>query len=397
MAQITLDKVSKRYGNGVDAVKELSIEIQEGEFVVLVGPSGCGKTTALRMIAGLEQVSSGDVYIDGLRVNDVPERDRDIAMVFQNYALYPHMTVGQNIGFSLRMAKTPKDVIRNRVNETAEMLALDGLLSRRPKELSGGQRQRVAMGRAIIREPKAFLMDEPLSNLDAQLRVQMRGEIHALQRRLNVTTAYVTHDQTEAMTMGDRIAVMHDGVLQQIGSPDAVYARPANLFVAGFVGSPPMNLATARVDQNHAGLSLTVGNDTIAIPVDVAHRKGLGTYAGQEVVIGVRPEDLRLEPQAGAATITGSVERTEALGLSTLAFFSIDAPAVRAAGLAAAAGGELLERAPVAGSADASLFCASLDPHSTVRAGDRLELSVEFDYLHFFDPSTEQAISKGTQ
>jgi len=243
MADIVLEHLTKRYPNGVEAVKDLTLEVPDEKLLVLVGPSGCGKTTALRMIAGLEEISSGDLYIGGKRVNDVLERDRDIAMVFQNYALYPHMTVAQNIGFSLKLSRRPRKEVRQRVRETAELLGLEELLDRRPKQLSGGQRQRVAMGRAIIRQPQAFLMDEPLSNLDAQLRVQMRGEIEALQKRLGVTTVYVTHDQVEAMTMGDQIAVLRDGVLQQVGHPTDVYDDPANLFVAGFIGSPQMNLA----------------------------------------------------------------------------------------------------------------------------------------------------------
>ena len=249
MAEIVTKDLTKRYPNGFEAVKALSLEIAEGELLVLVGPSGCGKTTALRMIAGLEQISSGDLYIGGKRMNDVLEKDRDIAMVFQSYALYPHMTVAQNIGFSLRLSGVPRKEIKERVNETAHLLAIENLLDRRPKQLSGGQRQRVAMGRAIIREPQAFLMDEPLSNLDAKLRVTMRGEIESLQKRLGVTTVYVTHDQVEAMTMGDRVAVLLDGVLQQVDTPTNVYDRPANLFVAGFIGSPQMNLVQAPVDD----------------------------------------------------------------------------------------------------------------------------------------------------
>src|ERR687887_822111 len=249
MAEIVTREMRKRYSNGFEAVKQLSLDIGEGELLVLVGPSGCGKTTALRMIAGLEEISSGELYIGGRRMNDVPERDRDIAMVFQSYALYPHMTVAQNIGFALKIARRPRKEIRERVRETARLLAIDHLLDRRPKQLSGGQRQRVAMGRAIVRQPQAFLMDEPLSNLDANLRVQMRGEIESLQKRLGVTTVYVTHDQVEAMTMGDRVAVLLDGELQQVDTPTDVYDRPANLFVAGFIGSPPMNLARATVQD----------------------------------------------------------------------------------------------------------------------------------------------------
>src|SRR5512145_352262 len=249
MADIVLDKLGKRYPNGFEAVKELSLEIAEAELLVLVGPSGCGKTTALRMIAGLEDISSGDLYIGGRRVNDVPEKDRDIAMVFQNYALYPHMTVAQNIAFSLKLSKRPRAEIKERVAETATLLGLEELLDRRPKQLSGGQRQRVAMGRAIIREPQVFLMDEPLSNLEAKLRVQTRAQIAALQKRLGVTTVYVTHDQVEALTMGDRVAVLLDGVLQQVDTPRALYDRPANLFVAGFIGSPAMNIKTVPLSD----------------------------------------------------------------------------------------------------------------------------------------------------
>src|SRR5687768_9746387 len=247
MAEIVLDHLGKRFANGFEAVKNLSLEIAEAELLVLVGPSGCGKTTALRMIAGLEDISSGELLIGGQRMNDVPEKDRDIAMVFQNYALYPHMTVAQNIAFSLKLARRPKSEIRERVQKTARLLGLEELLDRRPKQLSGGQRQRVAMGRAIVREPQAFLMDEPLSNLDAQLRVHMRGEITSLQRDLGVTTIYVTHDQVEALTIGNRVAVLRAGELQQFAEPQEIYDRPVNLFVAGFIGSPPMNLVEAEV------------------------------------------------------------------------------------------------------------------------------------------------------
>ncbi len=274
MAEIRLDKLGKRFPNGFVAVKDLSLEIAEAELLVLVGPSGCGKTTALRMIAGLEDISSGDLYIGGQRVNDVLERDRDIAMVFQNYALYPHMTVAQNIAFSLKLQRRPRQEIRQRLQETAKLLGLDELLDRRPKQLSGGQRQRVAMGRAIIRQPQVFLMDEPLSNLDAQLRVHMRGEIEALQKRLGVTTVYVTHDQVEAMTMGDRVAVLRAGELQQADTPTNVYDRPANLFVAGFIGSPPMNLARGTIEPggDGGGLVARLGSSTISIPDELVPR-----------------------------------------------------------------------------------------------------------------------------
>ena len=292
MAEIRLDKLGKRFPNGFVAVKDLSLEIAEAELLVLVGPSGCGKTTALRMIAGLEDISSGDLYIGEQRVNDVLERDRDIAMVFQNYALYPHMTVAQNIAFSLKLQRRPKHEIKQRVQDTAKLLGLEELLDRKPKQLSGGQRQRVAMGRAIIRQPQVFLMDEPLSNLDAQLRVHMRGEIEALQKRLGVTTVYVTHDQVEAMTMGDRVAVLRAGELQQVDTPTNVYDRPANLFVAGFIGSPPMNLARGTIDAVDGDLVARLGSATVTIPADLRDERGLASWVGREVVVGIRPEDL---------------------------------------------------------------------------------------------------------
>ncbi len=306
MAEIVLDHLNKRFPNGFEAVKDLSFEIAEAELLVLVGPSGCGKTTALRMVAGLEDISSGDLFIGGRRVNDVPEKDRDIAMVFQNYALYPHMTVAQNIAFSLKLAKRPKAEIKKRVEETARLLSLEALLDRRPKQLSGGQRQRVAMGRAIIREPKAFLMDEPLSNLDAQLRVHMRGEIEALQKRLGVTTVYVTHDQVEAMTMGDRVAVLRSGELQQIDTPTNVYDRPVNLFVAGFMGSPPMNLARATIEADSGRFAVRLGSLAIPVPDEVARERKLEEWAGREVIAGIRPEDLEGPREDG--TLVGSVK-----------------------------------------------------------------------------------------
>src|SRR5215204_5520406 len=285
MADIVLEHLTKRYPNGVEAVKDLTLEVPDEKLLVLVGPSGCGKTTALRMIAGLEEISSGDLYIGGKRVNDVLERDLDIAMVFQNYALYPHMTVAQNIGFSLKLSRVRRDEVKRRVKETAALIGLENLLDRRPKQLSGGQRQRVAMGRAIIRQPQAFLMDEPLSNLDAQLRVQMRGEIESLQKRLDVTTVYVTHDQVEAMTMGDRIAILRDGALQQVGKPDEVYDRPANLFVAGFIGSPPMNLAEAKVEAQDGRLVARLGEAAIPVPDDVVREHQLESWRDRPVIV----------------------------------------------------------------------------------------------------------------
>jgi multiple sugar transport system ATP-binding protein len=321
-------------------------------------------------------------------MNDIPEKDRDIAMVFQSYALYPHMTVAQNIGFSLRLSGVPKRELRERVRKTAELLAIENLLDRRPKQLSGGQRQRVAMGRAIIREPQAFLMDEPLSNLDAKLRVQMRGEIESLQKRLGVTTVYVTHDQVEAMTMGDRVAVLLDGELQQVDTPTQVYDRPANLFVAGFIGSPPMNLAQAPVEE---GPVVRVGDAKIDIPRNLAVR------AGKSVIVGIRPEDLQGTTGNGSGdgkvALRGEIVRVEALGASLLGYFSVDAEAPKAAGVVAAVGEEELEDAPLIG-AGGTLFCATFEPRSAVRIGDSVEVTLDVERLHFFDPETEANLAR---
>ncbi len=394
MAEIVLRELWKRYPNGLDAVKGLSLDIAEGELIVLVGPSGCGKTTALRMIAGLEDITSGDLFIGGRRVNDVPERDRDIAMVFQSYALYPHMTVAQNIGFSLRLGGVPKKELRERVRKTAELLAIENLLDRRPKQLSGGQRQRVAMGRAIIREPQAFLMDEPLSNLDAKLRVQTRGEIESLQKRLAVTTVYVTHDQVEAMTMGDRIAVMLDGELQQVDTPTQVYDRPSNLFVAGFIGSPPMNLASAPIEQRDGGLAVTFGDQHIPIPRELAAETGLEKWRGKPLIVGIRPEDVhgnRRNGPANMVTLKGTIERVEALGAVLLGYFLVRAEIPKARGVVAAVGDEVVVDAPLIGR-EGTLFCATFEPRSAIRAGDEVAVAVDVDRLHFFDPETEAAL-----
>jgi multiple sugar transport system ATP-binding protein len=395
MATIVLEHLTKRYPNGFEAVKDVSLQIAENELLVLVGPSGCGKTTALRMIAGLEEITEGDLYIDGKRMNDVLERDRDIAMVFQNYALYPHMTVAQNIGFSLRLSRVPRNELRRRVKETATLLGLEGLLDRRPKQLSGGQRQRVAMGRAIIRQPQAFLMDEPLSNLDAQLRVQMRGEIEALQKRLGITTVYVTHDQVEAMTMGDRIAVLRDGALQQVGPPAEVYDRPENLFVAGFIGSPPMNLAHATIESSRdGGVVVRLGDTNVPVPAEVARDQRLDSMHGSEVIVGIRPEDLHGpsdHDRAGAAgaIISATIDRVEAVGANLLVHFPVDAPAAKTAGVAAATGGDL-EHVPLIGH-EGAWFCAAFEPRSVARIGDRVDVTLDTRRLHFFDPSTERS------
>jgi multiple sugar transport system ATP-binding protein len=375
-------------------VKELSLEIAEAELLVLVGPSGCGKTTALRMIAGLEDISSGDLYIGGRRVNDVLERDRDIAMVFQNYALYPHMTVAQNIAFSLKLARRPKQEIRERVQETARLLGLEDLLDRRPKQLSGGQKQRVAMGRAIIRKPQVFLMDEPLSNLDAQLRVHMRGEIEALQKRLGVTTVYVTHDQVEAMTMGDRVAVLRSGELQQIDTPTNVYDRPANLFVAGFIGSPPMNLARGTLEAANGGLAVHLGSSAVPVPAELVRDRGLDAWVGREAIVGIRPEDLEGPPEDGAeavgAKLEATIDRVEALGSNLLGFFTVDAPPATSEAIAEATGGGLDEVALI--TREGTPFCATFEPRSAIRTGDQVEVTVDVRRLHFFDPETERAI-----
>jgi multiple sugar transport system ATP-binding protein len=395
MAEIVLEHLTKRFPNGVEAVKDLSLEIPDEKLLVLVGPSGCGKTTALRMIAGLEEISSGDLYIGGKRMNDVLERDRDIAMVFQNYALYPHMSVAQNIGFSLKLGRRPRQEVRQRVRETAELLGLEDLLDRRPKQLSGGQRQRVAMGRAIIRQPQAFLMDEPLSNLDAQLRVQMRGEIEALQKRLGVTTVYVTHDQVEAMTMGDHIAVLRDGLLQQVGHPTDVYDNPANLFVAGFIGSPQMNLAQATIEARDGGLAAKLGDETLPIPEEVAREQGLEKWRDRTVILGIRPEDLH-QARDGAATgsdakLGAVVDRIEALGASLLVHFAVDAPPAKTAGIAAATGEHGLDEVPLIGH-EGAWFAAAFEPRSGVRSGNQVEIAMDTRRLHFFDPETEASV-----
>jgi multiple sugar transport system ATP-binding protein len=394
VADIRLDKLGKRFPNGFWAVKDLSLEIKEAELLVLVGPSGCGKTTALRMIAGLEDISSGDLYIGATRVNDVLERDRDIAMVFQNYALYPHMTVAQNIAFSLKLQRRPKREIKQRVQDTARLLGLEDLLDRKPKQLSGGQRQRVAMGRAIIRQPQVFLMDEPLSNLDAQLRVHMRGEIEALQKRIGVTTVYVTHDQVEAMTMGDRVAVLRSGELQQVDTPGIVYDRPANLFVAGFIGSPPMNLARGTVEARDGGLAARLGSATIPIPDQLSRERGLEVWVGREVIVGIRPEDIEGPPEEGQAhdgvKLEATIDRVEALGSEMLCFFTIDAPPATSEAVAEATGGGLEEVALI--TREGTPFCATFEPRSGVREGDRVDVTVDTRHLHFFDPDTEEAI-----
>ena len=323
MAELKLNNIYKRYPNGFVAVKDFNLHIQDKEFIIFVGTSGCGKSTTLRMIAGLEEISSGELWIGDKLCNDVAPKDRDIAMVFQNYALYPHMSVYDNMAFGLKLRKTPKDEIERRVTEAAKILDIDQCLDRKPKALSGGQRQRVAMGRAIVREPKVFLMDEPLSNLDAKLRVQMRTEISKLHQRLQTTFIYVTHDQVEAMTLGTRIVVLKDGIIQQVDSPTKLYSKPENLFVAGFIGSPQMNFVEAKVVANGSDLALAFGNATVALPQEKAEKLKAGNYVGKEVMMGIRPEHMADMETVGDhekakfAVISATVEVTEMLGSET--------------------------------------------------------------------------------
>ncbi|WVT77054.1 sn-glycerol-3-phosphate ABC transporter ATP-binding protein UgpC (plasmid) [Sinorhizobium chiapasense] len=379
MAGIELRNINKVYGNRFHALHDLNFDIRDGEFMVFVGPSGCGKSTALRMIAGLESISSGELRIGDRVVNHVDPKDRDIAMVFQSYALYPHKTVRENIAFPLQMAKLPTTEIDSRVNEAARILELTALLDRRPALLSGGQRQRVAMGRAIVRKPAAFLMDEPLSNLDAKLRVQMRGEIASLQRKLNVTTIYVTHDQVEAMTMGDRVAVMKGGVLQQVDTPQNLYNRPENVFVAAFIGSPSMNLYEAVLN----GRTLTLGSNSFEIPDRVfEYRPSLNGASNRQVIVGFRPEhmnDAAIRPSS--AEISAPVTLVEALGSESLVHLNIDAAWVDAG-----------DPDAVADIGDERAAVARFSPKSTVRAGDIARIAVDAEELHFFEPNTRTSI-----
>ncbi len=381
MASISIDQVDKVYPNGFQAIHGLSLEVSDGEFVVLVGPSGCGKSTALRMVAGLEQITDGELRIGERIVNDVEPKNRDIAMVFQNYALYPHMTVAENIGFALKLAKVPKAEVTARVNEAAQMLELTDQLDRKPSQLSGGQRQRVAMGRAIVREPAAFLMDEPLSNLDAKLRVQMRADISRLQRQLGITTIYVTHDQVEAMTMGDRVAVLKDGYLQQVDTPQHLYDRPDNVFVAAFIGSPSMNLFEATFK----GSGLRLGGHRLALPdATLERRPALATYGGRKIAVGIRPEDLEdaslATDAAEDAVISSTVELTESLGSEIVVHFALDAARVDAGNP---------DAADDLSAADA---VARFDPRSRCRAGEAVDIAVTVENLHFFDLESHAAI-----
>jgi len=368
VAGVTLQNVTKRYGNIV-AVSEANLEIRDKEFMVFVGPSGCGKSTTLRMVAGLEEISDGSIFIGDVLVNDIPPKDRDIAMVFQNYALYPHMDVYNNMAFGLKLRKFPRNEIDRRVKEAAKMLGIENLLDRKPKALSGGQRQRVAVGRAIVREPKVFLMDEPLSNLDAKLRVQMRAELSKLHARLQTTAIYVTHDQTEAMTMGDRIVVMKDGFIQQVGAPLEIYDNPRNVFVAGFIGSPPMNFIPMVLKKE--GDDFWVENEAMRLKIhpDRARQiKNLGAYNNKEVIFGIRPEDIhdgKLEAGSEGDSFVATVDVTEPMGAEVVVYFSK---------------GE-------------SQFIGRLDPHSEATDGEEHPVYFNMKKIHIFDKETEAVVS----
>ncbi|MGH2529647.1 MAG: ABC transporter ATP-binding protein [Actinomycetota bacterium] len=396
MAEIVMEQVSKVFPDGTAAVSDLNLGIEDGEFIVLVGPSGCGKTTALRMVAGLESISQGTIRIGDRVVNTVPPKERDIAMVFQNYALYPHMSVYDNMAFGLKLRKLPKEEIDRRVRQAAGILGLEEFLARKPKALSGGQRQRVAMGRAIVREPKAFLMDEPLSNLDAKLRVQMRSEIARIQHELRVTTLYVTHDQVEAMTMGDRVAVIRKGVLQQVDTPQFLYDHPNNLFVGGFIGSPAMNMVEAGLSRSNGSAVAEFGGYRLGIPQDVvAARPGLKAFEGKRVILGLRPEDMEdatLVPEAPTdRRIRTSVILREALGADVVAHVKIQAPAVITEDvkeLAHDVGQEALQAVEQEARSGESTFVARLSPRTGAREGEPIELVVDVRRLHFFDPET---------
>ena len=368
MASVTLKNVYKIYSGGVTAVTDFCLDIADKEFIILVGPSGCGKSTTLRMIAGLEEISKGELYIGDTLANDVAPKDRDIAMVFQNYALYPHMTVFDNMAFGLKLRKTPKDEIKRRVEEAARILDISHLLDRKPKALSGGQRQRVALGRAIVRDPKVFLLDEPLSNLDAKLRAQMRTEIAKLHQKLGTTFIYVTHDQTEAMTMGDRIVVMKDGFIQQVDTPQNLYDLPCNEFVAGFMGSPQMNFVDATVGKNDKGLTLTFGNCTLNVPANKAEGTNLADYVGKEVVFGIRPENVNDDPEflenAHGAVTEASVEVTELMGAEIYLYLNCEGNAIT----------------------------ARVKPTSTAKSGDTIKIGFDMNKMHVFDKETEKTI-----
>jgi multiple sugar transport system ATP-binding protein len=387
MAEIKLDGITKRYGDGYEAVRDMDLEVQDGEFMILVGPSGCGKSTALRMIAGLEDITEGELRIGDTVVNQMAPKERDIAMVFQNYALYPHMTVRDNMAFPLKLAKVEQAEIDRKVGEAARILDLEQHLDRRPANLSGGQRQRVAMGRAIVRDPEAFLMDEPLSNLDAKLRVQMRTEVSRIQQRLGTTTVYVTHDQVEAMTLGDRVAVMRAGVLQQVGSPAELYESPTNLFVAGFIGSPAMNFMAGEVS-----------GDTVKLPLgDVRLHDGIGSEAqGRKLIVGIRPESFEDASLVGdardrGATFRAKVDLVESMGSEKYAYFSVGAEGVQSQELDELARDAGMDDVPGGGE---DQVVARLDAASGISRGDEAELWVDATRLHFFDPESGKSLKQ---
>jgi multiple sugar transport system ATP-binding protein len=401
MAQIVMDEVTKVYGGNVKAVDTLSLNIADGEFMVFVGPSGCGKSTALRMIAGLEDITGGTIAIGDRVVNDLPPKDRDIAMVFQNYALYPHMTVRDNLAFGLQLRKTPKDEQNERVADAARVLGLEPYLDRKPAALSGGQRQRVAMGRAIVRHPQAFLMDEPLSNLDAKLRVGMRGELARLHDRLGVTTVYVTHDQIEAMTLGSRVAVLKDGELQQVDTPQHLFQFPQNLFVAGFIGSPAMNLVEAKLVRDGEP-AVVFADFKVPVPSDViSQRRGLDQFFDKPVILGVRPssfEDAAVlsGEDATRPTMKVTVDVTEELGSEVNVLFTVNAPAAQHESqrlrMAAEVSQEEAEAAALAAGEGRSVWTARVNPRTTARPGRTLDLAVDNREFHFFDPDSGLAI-----
>ena len=366
MASLNLVNINKVYPNGFHAVQDVNVEIEDKEFIVLVGPSGCGKSTVLRMIAGLEEISSGELYIDGDLVNDVSPKDRDIAMVFQNYALYPHMSIYDNMAFGLKLRKMPREEIRKSVEKAASILGLESLLDRKPKQLSGGQRQRVALGRAIVRDPKVFLMDEPLSNLDAKLRVQTRAELSKLHQRLATTFIYVTHDQTEAMTMGTRIVVLKDGLVQQVADPTTLYKNPVNQFVASFIGSPQMNFVDATLSEDNGELKVEYRGGSVVLPAEKAVAAKEKSAGKKEVVLGIRPEHIKVTSPGGTTAGSALVEVAELLGSETYLFLDL---------------------------ADDKLV-ARVDPNLPIKVNDRVELEFELENIHLFNPETEEAYLK---
>jgi multiple sugar transport system ATP-binding protein len=400
MTEIEFNEVSKVYDDGTQAVSDLDLKIEDGEMMVLVGPSGCGKTTALRMVAGLEKITRGELRIGDRIANGIAPKERNIAMVFQSYALYPHMTVEQNLAFSLKLHHVSKREIKTRVRNAAKILEIEPLLNRKPRALSGGQRQRVAMGRAIVREPDAFLMDEPLSNLDAKLRVQMRAEIHQLQQRLKTTTMYVTHDQVEAMTMGDRVAVMDAGHLLQVDTPQVLYDRPVNEFVAGFIGSPAINLVEAQLEQAHGRYSVAFGEHRLTVDDNLArNRSGLKDYVGKSIILGIRPEDVEdASFESGVPhdrRMKVEADLTEPLGADVLLYFGTTATGV----VPSAASAEVGEDAAVqlGGNGDGfrrTRMCARVSPRTRIAIGHPAELAVDTSRLYFFDPQTRDAVER---